>query len=175
MGGGGYIAGHQLSITSSLSVAELKSPELESDRAPKSIPYCIWTGAMAGLESGGSRGNCLGATENDLPSNFFFGGTIILDFVFPTFFDLALTLRIPVPFWAPPPAPLTVGSANLTNLYLEHFLAFGIFCRRLRMVGLEYPKNSGPEPELVACLSLWRGEKRGGMCHICVMSPCMCY
>lgn len=46
------------------------------------------------------------------------------------------------------------GSANLTNLYFEQFLASGIFWSRLRIVGLEYPKNSGPDPELVACLSL---------------------
>ena len=30
-----------------------------------------------------------------------------------------------------------LGSAKRTNLYLEHCLASGIFCRRLRMVGLE--------------------------------------
>ena len=50
--------------------------------------------------------------------------------------------------------PRESGCWNCVGLYLVHLSALGSICMRLSIDGWEKPKNSGPEPALVACLSL---------------------
>ena len=45
-------------------------------------------------------------------------------------------------------------SWNLSGLYLVQRDTLGSFCNKLTTTGWEYPKNSGPDPVLVASLPL---------------------